>query len=260
VQPIDQLNIDTPEQIALEFPMAGIGSRFLAIVVDTLIQAGLYLAVFLLFILGSSLNLNSFLSGIPSSVTLAITIFLVFCLYWGYYAFFETLWKGQTPGKRAAGIRVIKNSGRPVSIYESLARNLMRAVDWLPGLYVVGISAMLLDKQNRRLGDLVAGTVVVHEQRAADVRPTWAASVTANAVADEVADARLTGITAEELLLIETYLDRRWQLGPEIQARTRQQITRRIVARTGVEPPLDQSLDHFLEMVARQVRNQARYR
>jgi hypothetical protein len=118
---------------------------------------------------------------------------------------------------------------------------------------------MLFDKQNRRLGDLIAGTVVVHEKRTTDMQPNLAAFLTANA-ADEMADDRLTAVTAEELVLIETYLDRRSQLAPEVQARTRQQIARRITARTGVEPPLDQSFDSFLEMVARQVRNRARYR
>jgi uncharacterized RDD family membrane protein YckC len=165
----DHLQIDTPEQIALELPLAGIGSRFLGLAIDTLLQIVLYvIGTFVLILAGAFLaseGIGRYFRWIPVSWGPAIAILFVFCVYWGYFAFFEIIWKGQTPGKRLAKIRVIKESGRPINAYEAIARNLLRAIDALPGMYGVGIVCMMLNSQNRRIGDYVAGTVVVHETR-----------------------------------------------------------------------------------------------
>src|SRR5215510_11634669 len=87
-----------------------------------------------------------------------------FVLFWGYYIFFEMLWNGQTPGKRWVGLRVIRTDGTPITLSESFIRNLTRLVDFLPAAYGIGIISMFLDKQSRRLGDLAAGTLVVHDR------------------------------------------------------------------------------------------------
>ena len=152
----DQLKIDTPEQIALELPLAGIGSRFLAIAIDTLIQGALYFLTALIFLLILPLG-SSMLMFLPRLVGPAMAIFIGFAIYWGYFAIFEILWKGQTPGKRYAGIRVIKESGRPINAFEAIGRNLMRAVDGMPGIYGVGLVCMMCNRQSRRLGDFVGG-------------------------------------------------------------------------------------------------------
>ena len=159
--PSDQVSVDTPEQIALEFSLAGIGSRFLALALDTLIQVGLYVLVVLLA-LGAA-GLGRKIPGIPDRWAPAIAILFFFCIYWGYFAAFEVLWHGQTPGKRAVGIRVLKDSGRPITAVEGIGRNLMRAVDGFM-FYAVGIVTMLISRQNRRLGDYVAGTIVVYDR------------------------------------------------------------------------------------------------
>jgi uncharacterized RDD family membrane protein YckC len=130
VDSFDQLNIDTPEQIALELPLAGIGSRFLAFAIDTLIQAALYIIAGIVFFLILGLG-TSMWWYVPGSVGPAVGIFILFAIYWGYFAAFEALWKGQTPGKRYAGIRVIKESGRPINAFEAIgwaARNLWRGI------------------------------------------------------------------------------------------------------------------------------------
>ena len=167
----DKLTIETPEQTALEFDIAGVGSRFLALALDTLISnrghAGFrhrrrghfpHLAsLFLQRHLGARARLGA--------------SFLIFI---GYFAIFEAVWNGQTPGKRIIRIRVIKDTGRPIAPYEAVARNLLRLVDQMPGiLYGVGIVSALLSRQNKRLGDFVAGTIVVHEQELQDFRPLW---------------------------------------------------------------------------------------
>ena len=122
---LDKLTIDTPEQIAIEFHLAGIGSRFLAIAFDMLVQFIGYVVLALI----AALALGGELRRIWPSAwnwSAAVFIFVVFCFYWGYYAFFETIWKGQTPGKRRAGIRVIKDTGRSITAFEAIARNLVR--------------------------------------------------------------------------------------------------------------------------------------
>jgi uncharacterized RDD family membrane protein YckC len=99
-----------------------------------------------------------------------------FFLYFGYFALFEIIWNGQTPGKRKAGIRVIKDSGRPLTPAESIARNLMRIADWLPVFYAVGMLFTILTKENKRLGDLIAGSLVVRESSFTDLKPAWQTS------------------------------------------------------------------------------------
>ena len=84
---------------------------------------------------------------------------------WGYSALFEAFWNGQTPGKRLFNIRVIKDSGRQITLFEALARNLLRVVDMFPPpVYFVGLVSMLCNRQQKRLGDFVAGTIVIHER------------------------------------------------------------------------------------------------
>ena len=235
-------------------PLAGIGSRFLAIAIDTLIQVALYLLTGLIFLLLLPAGFSVF-TFLPESLGLAVAIFIGFAIYWGYFAIFEIIWKGQTPGKRVAGIRVIKESGRPINAYEAIGRNFLRAVDMQPGiLYGFGLVCMMLNKQSRRLGDFVAGTVVVHEKTSEQVRPTW--NTGAEAIS---ASGGMGKVTAEELVLIETYLSRRFELEPDVRLRTAIQIAERIKARTGLQPQPHQHVDDFLEEAARRVRDSGRF-
>src|ERR1019366_2225479 len=160
---MDNLIIDTPEQIPLEFPLAGIGSRSLALAVDTCIQAGAGLAL-----IASAYAVGARASKMPTkgAWTLAVLVLLWFLVQFGYFAVFESTWNGQTPGKRLSNLRVIQDSGRPITVYEAVARNLLRIVDSIPALYGVAIICALLSAKSKRLGDYVAGTVVVHEKPA----------------------------------------------------------------------------------------------
>jgi len=254
VDSFEQLKIDTPEQIALELPLAGIGSRFLAIAIDTLIQVALYLITGLVFLLLLPEGLSIF-TFLPKTLGPALAIFVGFAIYWGYFAIFEIIWSGQTPGKRIAGIRVIKESGRPVNAFEAIGRNLMRAVDVMPGIYGVGLVCMMLNKQSRRLGDFVAGTVVVHEKPTEQVRPTWN-----TASGEPPASSGMGPVAADELVLIETYLSRRFELEPGVRLQTAIQIAERIKTKTGLQPQSHQHVDDFLEQAARKVRDSARFR
>jgi uncharacterized RDD family membrane protein YckC len=163
VHTTEQLTIDTPEQVALELPIAGIGSRFLALAVDTLVQFFLYLIIAIaLVVLASARVLTP--AGSWGTIGAAIAVLLMFVIYWGYFSLFEIFWHGQTPGKRAAGVRVIKDTGRPADVTAVLLRNFLRVIDFLPAMYATGLICMALNRHSRRLGDFVAGTVVVHDR------------------------------------------------------------------------------------------------
>jgi len=158
----DNLSIDTPELVSIEMPLAGIGSRFIALLVDYLIWgAGLFLVGIL-----ALLFLPALRAFRPKSAQWAeaIAIFILFLFNWGYFTLFEAFWNGRTPGKRVARVRVIQRSGRSISLLESMARNLVRYVDQLPFFYAVGVIAMFVTRQHQRLGDLAAGTLVVRDR------------------------------------------------------------------------------------------------
>lgn len=169
-RPDDRYRVETPEQIGLEYDIAGLGTRFLATLVD-LIFIGLILALvgcFSLvgfgFLIGVLENVfGESVGNVSGAVTVALLGLMLFAILWGYYVFFETIWHGQSPGKRWTGLRVIQEGGYPIRFSHAAIRNIVRIADFLPFLYVLGAAVMLFDKRSRRLGDLVAGTIVVKE-------------------------------------------------------------------------------------------------
>jgi uncharacterized RDD family membrane protein YckC len=253
MDPLDQLTIDTPEQTSLEFPLAGIGSRFLAMAADTAIQVVSGFVLFLVLILAiPALNLTS---RIGSQWAIAGMIIGVFVIYYGYFAFFEAAWNGQTPGKRYVQLRVMKDDGRPINAYDAIARNLLRIVDQLPALYGIAILSVFLSKQNKRLGDFVAGTVVVHEKTVEAARPFEQTQADPAAPAYDV-----SRITADELHLIETFLQRRDTFDPALRGSMAAQIATRIGAKLDVQVRGWPANERFLEAVHSQYRATSRYR
>ena len=156
----EQLSVETPEQIDINFQKAGIGSRFYAALLDTLLLV-------LIIIIGSYVNSKfiSELGDILGNWLRAVGGIVVFALFWGYYMVFEITTNGQSPGKLALGLRVIKEGGYPISFADSAIRNLVRVVDFLPFCYGAGLFVMLINKNWQRLGDLAAGTLVVKTSR-----------------------------------------------------------------------------------------------
>src|ERR1700744_2480918 len=166
----DQLNIDTPELVAIEMPLAGVGSRFIALLIDTLIWgAGLILLALILWAFQPSVRAFSSLSY---QWTIAVFTIAIFLLNWGYFTLFEAFSGGRTPGKRVARIRVIQKSGRAIGVFESMARNFIRYIDQIPIFYAVGVIAVFATRQHQRLGDLAAGTLVVRDRE--QETPLWA--------------------------------------------------------------------------------------
>lgn len=249
---MDKLTIDTPEQVHLEFSLAGIGSRFMATLLDSILQLLLYIAVWA----GAALIASAPLGRLSERWVIGLVIFAGFVITWGYYAIFESVWKGQTPGKRWAGIRVIKDSGRPITPYEAAARNLVRIIDYLPGFYGVGIVTMLLNDKHRRVGDYVAGTLVVHET--SDRESALFFNTPANS---QFSIPQASKLTLQEAELIEVFLSRRLDIPPAIRQQNGQRIADMVCTRLGITPdvrPGDN--ENFLELLVKEFRNRASYR
>lgn len=249
----DKLIIETPEQTVLEFPLAGIGSRALALAIDMLLQIGVGIVLGLLTALISYMG---FLPRVGKQYVYAILIFAAFLMEFGYFAFFETIWNGQTPGKRWTKLRVITDSGRPIGAQAAILRNLMRIVDSIPfPIYAVAIITSLLSPQSKRIGDYVAGTVVIHEKSMPGGRAIWEAPPV-NLLAALVSRA----LTAGELQLVETFLERRSSLQEEVRRSMARQIADRLAqGRTDFPAPI-QDPEKLLEALAEQSRNRAHFR
>ena len=163
----ETLTIQTPESVRFQFVLAGVGSRAAAFLVDTVIR---YLSILVIFILASllgsllpALDPTGIFEKFSKTWLLAIAVLAYGMVDLGYFLFFEALWNGQTPGKRKQGLRVIRSNGQPIGWLESAIRNILRAVDMLVGFYPLGLIVIFFSRNNQRIGDYAAGTVVVVE-------------------------------------------------------------------------------------------------
>ena len=220
----ETLIIETPERVQLGFALASIGNRFLAALIDHFIQ--LLVLVFISSVaqfIMSGYGVDSWGGLMAISPELAkwayaILIIASFLIFAAYFVFFEWIWNGQTPGKRWLKLRVIREDGRPITLWEVLARNLIRLFDMFPGLYSIGLITVFLSNRDQRLGDLFAGTVVVRERT--DEAPTFAetfSNPTSDAAFRRVQKrtefkADLSTIKETEIEIVENFLRRRWDL------------------------------------------------
>jgi uncharacterized RDD family membrane protein YckC len=154
----DRKTIQTPEGLDLDLTLAGLGSRMIAAVVDAILIG---LLVFMVAFGASRLSLGGLDGGIfvQAVVTIAITLVIL-----GYLVGFEALNEGRTPGKRAVGIRVVTTEGDSIGFLAAFLRNLLRVIDFLPAVFIVGAGSILLTKTNQRLGDIAANTIVIRER------------------------------------------------------------------------------------------------
>jgi uncharacterized RDD family membrane protein YckC len=254
----DKHTIETPEQMPLEFAIAGVGSRFLALLIDTLIQIGVVVCILIVvIILGVTGTITPFIQR-QSVWVAAAFIGALFLLNFGYFAFFEILWNGQTPGKRKVGIRVIKDSGRPLTPAETIGRNFLRILDQLPGFYAIGILVALLNRQNKRIGDFLAGSLVIRETPFEAIKPVWQtggsqAFSQEQPSSPDVSEA--ARISIEDLTLIETFLQRRHELAPDVRSRMADQILTRLRDKQSLATGGEASPESILESLARERRS-----
>jgi uncharacterized RDD family membrane protein YckC len=225
--PDDRLNIATPENVAFDYQVAGIGSRFLGALVDTLLLVLLQLVVQITLIAIFAILRNLSLETIETDMTWFAAAFglVGFAFFWGYYIYFETAWNGQTPGKRLAGLRVIRSDGSPITLSEAVIRNLIRLVDFLPIAYGIGVLSMFIDRHSRRLGDLAAGTLVIRDRSAPTLsklasRQRSLDASTSQATLASIDSYPLRILSNQDIQMVEDYLRRRDELAdPDLVAR-----------------------------------------
>jgi uncharacterized RDD family membrane protein YckC len=235
------LDVRTPESIAFTYQLAGLGSRFLAVVVDQILQVAIVLAL----ILGLSLAashlpaaakhvVDSGSTKVAEAIVIALIVVVLFLIFFGYFILFEVLWHGQTPGKKMLGIRVVRDGGYPVDFGAAIVRNLIRVGELIVGYYAISAVCALISPENKRLGDMAAGTIVVRDARLA--MPLELLRKTAA----EPQNAPSLYLTADERALIKRFLERRDALSRE----RRTELAAQLAARVRDRAPADlQRLD-----------------
>lgn len=252
-------------------PLAGLGSRFIALLLDMVIWAAGMIVLSLLF--WAILPAIYKYSQLSYKWTVALMTLATFLLNWGYFTLFEAFSNGRTPGKRVAHIRVIQRTGRPIGLIESMARNFIRYIDALPFCYAVGVIVMFSTKQHQRLGDLAAGTLVVRDR--VEAAPLWGESTSRTFTAPVFSQpaaipephlavalpaTAVARLSASDLEVLEGFFARRLDLPDETRRMLGGRIAEAIRAKSGLEPQAGISTETFLEAVARELRDVARMR
>src|SRR5574337_567845 len=209
-----RLTVETPEHIELEFELAGLGSRAAAALIDLLIVGGLESAW------GLGFAVLAMRRGTAGAWAAALGLLVAFAIWYGYFSFFEGLRGGQTPGKRRMGIRVVADTGHAASLGAAFLRNLLRIADFLPPPYVLGAALVLVHPRAKRLGDLVAGTVVVRDQPLHAPATAPAPAGPAALDAPELSD--------EELRVLGSFVERAPALASEARERLAATLTLRL--------------------------------
>ncbi len=245
------LEVITPEQVAIRYELAGFGSRAVAAAIDGAFQLLGYLA---LLVIGWLIFVGA--RTVPTwdkmgeSVSIAILVLVFFAVLWGYSIAFETLWNGETPGKRWLGLRVIKTGGYPVDFRAVVIRNLIRAVDVLPmPTYALALVTVLFTSHYQRLGDLAAGTLVVrHGQDHDDLHAPSLGEVSTFRLLDTTVTAQLARLSRDQYRMVQRFLGGRDDLPPVMRAEFAQRLAAPLIAVFGYQPPaLGMDYERWLE-------------
>ena len=228
---MDDYQVKTPEQVNISYSIAGLGTRFLALSIDIIIQT-ITISVLILSLYGS-LDF-----GFASQdLYLAVIIIIFAVIYYLYFLIFELILKGRTPGKALLHIRVVRMDGRAVDLSGIVLRNLIRLIDFLPGFYTVGAICMFVNKDSRRLGDIVAGTIVVRDER----------KVTLSSILASQTQALQTPLNDDEYPVVRDFIARKKNLSKEVRQKLSQEIARPIFERLQTPLPERANAEQFLE-------------
>lgn len=218
------LTVETPENLELRLPLAGFGPRFLAALLDYLIDTAaatvLILIVIIIGVASASSAGGDYANSMMLFVVLGIILYVGATL--GYFVIFEWLWNGQTPGKRIAGIRVVRRGGLPLTFREVMLRNLFRLVDMLPSNGFTGLISFFATAHQQRLGDLVADTVVIREFASHTPYP-WVGTLP-----DAASPVSGQGLPLQLSYVIGSYLARAYALPIEARAEITDKVIRRL--------------------------------
>ncbi|MDZ8025489.1 MAG: RDD family protein [Nostoc sp. DedQUE11] len=247
----NRISFQTPESVELEFTLAGIGNRALALLIDYTVL-GISLLVFVLAWTFFSTQLFNFLEDLvtnPGNIglwLLAIFFFIAFAIYIGYFVFFETLWFGQTPGKRIAKIRVVRDDGRLIGLQQATLRALLRPFD---ETLFIGAFLIMLGSREKRLGDLAAGTIVIQAQP--NAASTFTISEQAKILHDELLQtANLSQLLPDDFAIIREYLQRRGAMSLKARASLSLKLAEQVKSIINLEKlPETVTPDVFLEAI-----------
>jgi uncharacterized RDD family membrane protein YckC len=238
----DRYVTPTPEGVSMDVVLAGIGSRFMAYLIDSILLAIVLVLVNLALFAGFSSNTRS-----DQLLTAGLSFLTFVLIFAGYFIVCEMLWSGRSIGKRAAGIRVISATGAAEGFWSILLRNIARLIDFLPLFYIVGSISILASANNQRIGDMLANTIVIRERHAADrvqgvatssAPQSWttpvygsATSWSGPALPEALATWDVSMISDAEIALIRQFLSRRWEYNSESRERLAAQLKERIESR-----------------------------
>ncbi len=215
------IQVVTPENVTVTYELAGIGSRGLAIMLDTVLE-GIIVLIVLLAGTGVAYISQSVMVRITGMVILWVVLVFIWVIY---PIIFEIVWDGRTPGKRLAGLRVIREGGYPINGTSAIIRNLARFIDFLPIFYGVGIITMFVQPEYKRLGDIIAGTIVIREPVAGEILLAAREEPIEEDLAVGLPDIRnLDRLTSEDYQALRSFVQRQGQLKPPIQERLAGQI------------------------------------
>lgn len=241
--------IRTPENIELRYALAGAGSRAAAYFIDFVLMSlvGQLLINLLAYFIAS---LVALFSGEGTLWIGAVVTLLLFMMYNCYFMLFEWLLSGQTPGKRLMHIRVIKDGGYALRFFDTLVRNLLRVVDFIPLFYGVGLTSLLLTRNSQRLGDLAAGTLVVHQDQV--LADSLLPALPAAPLAEPLPADKLSAVPVALLSLIGQFLARLDLLAPRARHDIATDLVDLVRRSSGLRPQAGQSSEGFLGIVFNQ--------
>ncbi|MCE5322609.1 RDD family protein [bacterium] len=226
------ITVVTPENVRIEYELAGLASRAGAAIIDLLLQVLLILAV-----LGVRMLLSEHGRWPGTTWANALLAIASFVMWYGYYVYFETVWNGQSPGKRYARMRTIREGGTPIDFASAAVRNLVRIVDMIPGIYLVGMISVLANSRNKRLGDFAAGTLVVKER--SEWMHTKEKQTQEEASAAQYPEAELVRnielVSPDDFETIKRFVERKAELDGKVREELASKIAVPLMAKLGIE-------------------------
>ncbi len=239
-----QITVVTPENIPLTLELAGLGTRFGALLFDFMVQ---FLVAAIVGAIGSIIAALTGGLGL-GNVAMGLMILGLFVVFFGYFIFFEAIWNGQTPGKRVFKLRVVRDGGFPVNFFAVAARNLVRLADFMPLAYCAGAISVFFNTNYKRLGDLVGGTIVIKERdafrlgtydpeedkiRGGNLPPSFGAT-TGSSPASPTAVDPVTALSPAEVDVLRTFTRRRYEMASDDSERLAYRLVAPLVPRLGI--------------------------
>ena len=239
--------------MALEFQAAHIGSRFCALLLDLAVTGT---AATVLLVAGTLVSDAGLLAGIPEWLGVTLVILLVFAVIWGYPVTMETLWRGRTLGKAAMGLRVVTVEGGPVGFRHAAIRAALGLLEFQVTWGLLAILSALLTTRHQRLGDLVAGTIVVRERTGAG-RPVPVEFTVPPGAEAYASTLDVSGLRTEDYAAIGAFLVRAPDLDPDARSRVAEVLGASIARRMRHSPPPGTPHEVFLQAVAARYQQRA---